>query len=308
LLSPRLPPAAPQLRALASQPSRAALRLWAAEQELDVSAPTDDRPFFFNMLRPRDWLMNRTAIDQLDLPFLGNLQAARSLLFSVLASVILTVLSVVWPLRARFGDLTRFPRTDLAAALAYFALIGLGFMFVEIGLLSRLNSFLGHPTLALAVLLGGVIFFAGVGSLLSARIDPNARKWAVSFPLVPAAWVLIVSLCAPLLLQRLGGSPLAMRGLISLGLLAPPALGMGLCFPLGLRLCEHLERAHGSESPRLGPWLWSINGAFSVCASGLALMSSMAWGITSTLWLGAACYLLLPIATWQLTRSDRGDT
>ncbi len=272
-----------------------------------MSAPTDDRPFFFNMLRPRNWLMDRAAIDQLDLPFLGNLQAARSLLFAVLVSLILTVLAVVVPLRARLGDLTRIPRPDLAAALAYFALIGLGFMFVEIGLLSRLNSFLGHPTLALAVLLGGVIFFAGIGSLASAGIDPHLRKWAVSFPLVPAGLVLIVSLCAPWILRQFGGAPTAVRCLVSLGMLAPPALGMGLCFPLGLRLCERMERAHGSEPPRLGPWVWSINGAFSVCASGLGLMSSMAWGIAGTLWLGAACYLLLPIATWQLTRPRRGE-
>jgi hypothetical protein len=47
----------------------------------------------------------------------------------------------------------------------------------------------------------------------------------------------------------------------------------------------------------------SINGAFGVCASGLGLMSSMAWGITSTLWLGAGCYALLLIPMWQLARS-----
>ena len=76
---------------------------------------------------------------------------------------------------------------DVAAALSYFALIGLGFMFVEIGLLSRLNVFLGHPTLALAVLLGGIICFTGVGSLLSGRIDAGDRRWATGYPLVPAA-------------------------------------------------------------------------------------------------------------------------
>jgi predicted membrane-bound spermidine synthase len=186
-------------------------------------------------------------------------------------------------------------RTALAAALAYFALIGLGFMFVEIGLLSRLNSFLGHPTLALAVLLGGVIFFTGVGSLLSRGIDPSVRRWALAYPLVPGAFVLIVALCMPQLLQYFAGASTLVRSLVSLGSIVPPALGMGLCFPLGLRLCERIE-------PRLGPWVWSINGAFGVCASGLGLMSSMAWGITCTLWLGAGCYLLLPIATVRLAR------
>ena len=75
----------------------------------------------------------------------------------------------------------------MAAALGYFALIGLGFMFVEIGLLSRLSVFLGHPTLALAVLLGGLISFTGVGSLLSARVPLADPRWARLYPLLPAA-------------------------------------------------------------------------------------------------------------------------
>ncbi|HKP60291.1 MAG TPA: hypothetical protein VJV78_26380 [Polyangiales bacterium] len=294
LLSPRQAPRAPQLRGVASQPSRAALASWATAQALDVSAPTDDRPYFFNMLRPGDWWLDSAAIDRLDQPFLGNLQAARSLLFSVLASLILTALALLWPLRARLADLSGLNRVELAAALAYFALIGLGFMFVEIGLLSRLNAFLGRPTLALALLLGGVIFFTGLGSLLSRCIDPSRRAHALAYPLVPALLVLVVSLCAPALLARFAGASTPVRSLVSLGAIVLPALGMGLCFPLGLRLCERLD-------PRLGPWVWSINGAFGVCASGLGLMSSMTWGITCTLWLGAGCYLLLPIATWRLT-------
>jgi hypothetical protein len=197
---------------------------------------------------------------------------------------------------------------DLAAALGYFALIGLGFMFVEIGLLSRLNPFVGNPTLALALLLGGVIFFAGVGSLWSRAIDPLQRRWALFYPIVPAVLVLLVALCAPVLLRQFAGAATGLRMLISLALLVPPALGMGLCFPLGLRLCEQMERARQVQSPRLGPWLWSINGACGVCASGLGLMSSMAWGISGTLWLGAGCYCLLPFTTRQLARSGAAET
>ena len=89
------------------------------------------------------------------------------------------------------------PRADVAAALGYFALIGLGFMFVEIGLLSRLSVFLGHPTLALAVLLGGIILFTGMGSLLSATIDVGNPRWARAFPLLPAALVVGAAVAMP---------------------------------------------------------------------------------------------------------------
>ena len=96
-----------------------------------------------------------------------------------------------------------------------------------------------------------------------------------------------------------GGDETAVRVLLSVALIAPPALGMGVCFPLGLRL---VERAGGRA---VTPWLWGINGAFGVCASGLALGTSMTWGISTTMAVGAACSsgpsLLQPV-------SDRAAT
>ena len=70
----------------------------------------------------------------------------------VRGSLLLTVVAIGAPLVRRRHQLRTWPRPILLAAGAYFSLIGLGFMFVEIGLLSRLNVLLGHPTLALAVL------------------------------------------------------------------------------------------------------------------------------------------------------------
>ena len=83
-------------------------------------------------------------------------------------------------------------------------------------------------------------------------------------------------------------------------LLGPPALGMGLCFPLGLRL---VGLRGGDGRPDIGPWLWGINGAFGVCASGLALGTSMVWGVPATLGVGVACYSLLLLCTRALVRS-----
>ena len=68
----------------------------------------------------------------------------------------------------------------------------------------------------------------------------------------------------------------ATRVIVGLVCVAVPALGMGLGFPLGLRLIQRRRELDGG--PELGPWLWGINGAAGVCASGLALGSSMAWG------------------------------
>jgi hypothetical protein len=301
LASPRKYPVHPLLRELMLQRSRKSLHRFTARQELDLTPPTDSRPFFFNMLRPRAWLHAKSEVNQLDLSFLGNLQATQTLLYATLVSLLLTLATLVLPMASRVRQLRALPRLDLAAALLYFALIGLGFMFVEIGLLSRLSVFLGHPTLALAVLLGGVIFFTGCGSLLSGRIDLHDPRWARFFPLIPAGLVVASGLCMPTLMQAFASEATALRVIASVTLVAPPALGLGLCFPLGLRLSERIATA--SDDAPLGPWLWGINGAFGVCASGLALGTSMTWGISTTLYLGAGCYLLLLACTHRLGRA-----
>jgi hypothetical protein len=174
-------------------------------------------------------------------------------------------------------------------------------MFVEIGLLSRLNVFLGHPTLALAVLLGGIIAFTGVGSLLSARLAIELQpRLARAYPVIPFVLVLAaVVLSGPLTHAFVGGG-IGVRVLVGVLVVAVPALGMGLGFPLGLRLLQRRRELEGG--PELGPWVWGVNGAAGVCASGLAPAGSRAWGIPGTLGVGAGCYLLLVGCTWVLGR------
>jgi hypothetical protein len=310
MLTPRKLPGHPILKQLVEQPSRAALLYWASFQKLDLTPPTDARPFFFSMLKPNTWLEQRDMVDQMDLSFLGNLQATQTLVYATLVSVLLTLLTVIAPMAARGRDFPALGVTNIAAAAGYFAMIGLGFMYVEMGLLSRLNVFLGRPTLALAVLLAGMISFTGVGSMLSAHRRFERGRTAVLYPLLPAGLIVASAVLLPIAMHAFEASETFTRVLVSLALIAPTALGLGLGFPLGLRLCERMELrvlgpdAHATQhGSTLGPWLWGINGACGVCASGLALGTSMVFGIDVTLLIGAACYLLLPIATWRLQRA-----
>ncbi len=334
----------PTIAGVIGQRTRRGMWRYAASQTLDLTPPTDLRPFFFNMLKPTRWIATGRSVDELDLSFLGNVQATQTLLYAVAVGLLLTLATVAAPLLARrrrqadkgAPSPVSLPRLDVLAAALYFAFIGLGFMYVEMGLLSRLNVLIGQPTVALAVLLGGIILFAGLGSLLSNRI-PVGRRWATRlYPLLPAVLVSAVILSMERVLGFATAGELDVRVATSLALLAPPALALGICFPLGLRLIERREsrlaprdrnryrsdppsdgrdsgddrdpyrdpnpRRDRAASGSIGPWLWGINGAFGVCASGLALGCSMAWGIQTTLWIGAGCYFaLLPIA-WRLAR------
>lgn len=312
LVSPRRVPHHPLLKGLANMPSQSALHHWSTKQLLDMTPPTDSRPFFFNMLKPGTWLLGDHALSEMDLPALGNLRSTQTLVYATLISLLLTLLAVVLPMGMRRAQLRAFPRLDLLAACGYFSLIGLGFMCVEIGLLSHLSVFIGHPTLALAVLLGGIIFFAGIGSILSGRLDVARRGVAWTYPLVPALFVFIEFPVLVPTMDAFTTAPTMTRVLVSLLLLAPPALGLGTCFPLGLRLVERMEarlaQASGHDLPPLGPWLWGINGAFGVCASGIALGISMTWGIPTTLVIGGLCYLVLPVLGAHMHHAGRPES
>ncbi len=299
LLTPRRLPLNPMLRELAEFTDRDAMWAWAESQDLDFTPPTDERPFFFNMLRPGAWLTHGEDLGELDHAFLGNLYATQTLIYATVASTVLTFFAVVIPLLWRRKDLSGYRLADVGASCGYFALIGLGFMFVEMGLLSRLNVFIGHPTLALASLLGGIIFFTGVGSLLSGKVPMDHPLVARLYPLLPALLVVGVALTLDPIMQSLASAPTATRVFAGVAVVGVPALGMGLGFPLGLRLVSALS---GEGRPDLGPWMWGVNGACGVVASGLALTCSMAWGIAATLYAGAVCYVALLACTAWLVR------
>jgi spermidine synthase len=278
--------------------------LWkvTSSQPLDLTPPTDARPFFFNMLKPMTWFRRGQEVNKMDSPYIGNLQATKTLIYATAVSFLLSLLAIVGPLLSRRKELRSVQRSDLTAATAYFALIGLGFMFIEMALLSRLNVFIGHPTIALAALLGGIILFTGVGSMASGRLPVESnRRLGTLYPLFPCALVLLSALASGAVTHYFSASTMPVRVALGVLLVAIPAVGLGLGFPTGLRLVRLRQSIVGG--PDLGPWLWGINGAFGVSAGGLGLGCSMVLGVPVTLGIGALCYAALIPCTLQLHRS-----
>ncbi len=187
--------------------------------------------------------------------------------------------------------------TAFAASVLYFALIGMGFMFVQIPLLQRFSVFLGHPTYALAIILFSMILFTGFGSLLSDRLnDLRLQRALMILPAVASVFLLIgVSILQPLI-----------EGTISFGLfgrcvvvtlfVGVTAVPLGFFFPLGLRTVRRI-------SEEVTPWLWGINGAAGVLAGVTAVAVSMWWGISASLILAAAAYSLLYLPLWVINRA-----
>jgi len=86
-----------------------------------------------------------------------------------------------------------------------------------------------------------------------------------------------------------------MRIALSVFLLAPLGLLMGMPFPLGIRWLS-------ARNPAIVAWMWGINGTASVLGSVLSVILALNLGFRITLLVGAGCYLVAAtIAATRLT-------
>ena len=120
---------------------------------------------------------------------------------------------------------------------AYFFLIGLGFMFAEIGMIQRISTFLGHPVYALGIGLFSIILSTGLGSLLSERLPPARVGHFVLWLGLLAAYLLLLPTWLPALTgSSLAASGLPVRAAASVAVIFPAGLLMGFGFPTGMRV------------------------------------------------------------------------
>ncbi len=248
----------------------------------DISAPTDDRPFFFQMIRFQDVF---------DPSIYGGLHGSvvtKSVLvlFSLAVAVLgLTALCIILPL---FLTTSREMLRGMLPLVVFFCGIGLGFLLLEIAQMQRLIIFLGHPTYALSVVLFSLLVFSGLGSLATERLvnpRPNPRlSPSLLLPLAVLLPVLVVlGFLTPAVIDHFEAETNPVRITAAVAVLAPMGLLMGMPFPLGMKVASLKPDAPTA-------FFWGINGATSVCASVFAVVISMGWGISSAFWAGCLSY------------------
>ncbi len=222
----------------------------------------------------------------------GNLIASSVLVLILLISIVAVIVTILLPLR---GAARESPLPLVGIGSLYFSLIGMAFMLAEIALLERFGVYLGHPIYSLSVCLFSLILASGLGSLASDRLKLNARMKLLLWGSITVLYLVGMAQIVPTLLESTTGQERPVRIGISIAVMMPLGFLLGFAFPTGLRLVEVVDR-------QPTPWFWGINGATSVLASVLAVMSSMALGINVTMLFSAACYLLLIPTSFALLR------
>jgi hypothetical protein len=260
----------------------------------DVSPVSDDRPFFFYTVQPRDlWnyiaTANRGSAD-------FKVNRAVPLLFGLMAvSLCATALILVLP---RFLLGASLPKQkEVLTFLWYFICLGAGYILIQVALIQKFVLLLGHPTYALVVIVFSMLVASGAGSYFSRRVIADSDDRLMRLLCAIALLVAVLAFGARPLTQAVAAWPLQARMLITVLAIAPPAFLMGMPFPTGLR---RLEQRH----PPSIRWAWSLNAAASVLGSAGAIFLAIYIGLRATLLVGGALYLcaLLVIVATKITR------
>ncbi|MDP9114496.1 MAG: hypothetical protein M3O20_12555 [Acidobacteriota bacterium] len=263
----------------------------------DVSPVSDDRPFFFYTVQPRDlWNFVKNAnTESADY----KVNRAIPLLFALVAvSIGATLLIVILP-RLLLG--TRLPKQQgVFLFLMYFLCLGAGYILIQVALIQKFVLLLGHPTYALTVIVFSMLVASGAGSFWSRRVIAGNDTRLMRVLAGVAVLVAVLAFAAPALTAGAVSWPLPAKMLITALAIAPAAFFMGMPFPSGLR---RLEERH-SPSVR---WAWSLNAAASVLGSGGAIVLAIYTGLQATLLFGGALYLiaLLVILATRLQRAPK---
>jgi hypothetical protein len=239
---------------------------------------TDDRPFL-NDLTPRGFFLDpgKWAVGTRNPAW----QNTRSLAGGVVVLVVIAIVLAVGPLLLSSG-----PALTLRSIvhLAYFWVLGSGFMLIETGYVSKLGLVLGHPSYAIAIVLAALIFSTGIGSLASKAVGARLSQKTI------AALIVVTAIVGTLVYDA------SWKTVIGLDVVTKSMTVVVFLFPLGFLLGQLFPTAlavAGRDDPRLVPWAWAVNSIASTTAVGLAFIFSIPFGFNAMIYIGAAFYALL---------------
>jgi spermidine synthase len=245
---------------------------FAKKYEFNVAPVTDDAPFFFFTVKLSHLLGSGGSERGID--WKVNMGVAVLLGVLVLSAIAVAtfILGPLW---------IHAPAREVGAApLLYFLFVGLGYILVEIAFIQKFVLFLGHPTYALTVVVFLMLLLSGVGSWRSEAVAKRPLWMTLGLIVV---YIALAVMIFPAVFRGMLGQALVIKILISFLLIGPGALLMGVPFPTGLR---QLAESRGAAVE----WAWAVNASASVLGSVLAVVIAMQFGVTVTLFCGAAAY------------------
>lgn len=228
---------------------------------------TDDSPYFLSHEKP----------------FPSIIQSLLN--YSIVIAITFLIIPFAWILRTKKSYGTEKSQLGIARIIPYFAALGMGFILIELALLQKLILLLGNPTTTFAILLFTLLLSSGSGSLLSSRIIRSSTKNLIFIIAgIVALGIIYVAFLQPIIYSVIA-EPFWTKAAISIAILTPIGLLMGMPLPTGMRLLK-------VHRPEYIPWMWAVNGAFSVLAAVLAVILGIMYGSSYAMTIGILTYLI----------------
>jgi len=264
----------------------------------DIKPVHDDNPFFHYYLK----IDNVKAIyAKMGRKWLYFLEEGYFLPIVFVIILFLSVLLIIFPVYInaikkrriqRFKHFEHVKPSSSFFVFIYFALLGLGFMFVEVSLIQKSILLLENPSYSIAVILTAILISSGTGSMISANFSESRTSFSL---LILSLLILIYSLIHPVLLTILSPYTLKVRIIAITFSIIPLGLFMGIPFPLGIKLLGHNNEA-------LIPWAWAINSCLSVLAPIMTIMLALIFGFKAVFWIGTLAYFLAFLSLTKLIK------
>ena len=236
----------------------------------DISPVYDDSPYFYKISK-------------------GVPNGFENLLIATLIVAVLSVLIPYMKIKSKWKKNKKKKRKEnVLLPLFIFISIGIGFMILEISLFQKFILYLGSPTIALSILLGSLLVGMGIGSYFGGKIYPHdviKRLKRISALIVIAGILLFI--IYPLILNELLAFSLALRAVVCFVLLLPFGFLLGIPFPTGIQILKQ------NNLVKYIPWMYGVNGIFTVLGSVSAVILSMTFGFTISFFTGLSMYLII---------------
>jgi len=247
---------------------------------------SDNKPFFHHFFK---WpllseifkMHQQGAVALIEMSYISLLA---TLIIALLISIFFIFIGLIFSPLEHYNKLQRW---DKKQSFIYFFCLGLAFLFIEIAMMQKFILFLHHPIYAIPVILSAFLIFAGLGSILSKHWlkQMSYRRLLIIAISVIISFCLIYVVFLEELFDLFISFSLLAKLIITLFLIAPLAVVMGIPFPLGL---SYLSQ----QSPNDLSWAWSINGYASVISAVLATLLAIHFGFNWVIIFSIGLYLL----------------
>jgi SAM-dependent methyltransferase len=252
----------------------------ADEYVFDTRILTNHQPYFAAYIKVPDLLKFTDRLELVQDEW-GYLLLWATLGIATVFALTLVLFPVVFGWRTIFS---RYP--GKAGTMLYFLCLGLGYIIVEVGMISHFILALSNATVSASVLITGMLVFSGIGSFFSERYLDRARSFMPKVFLAIFAILATYAFTIDYALDWIGTLPYALRIVLCLAIVFPPAFLMGFPMPTAMTLLGRLGKDH------MFLWAWGINGCFSVIGAALVPIVATSFGLPAVVLVGAFAYLI----------------